>query len=139
MKAADALDIIANGKKLVVTSTCPWQEIRLLPALHWQIDFILLEHEVYNIDRFELGNALIKMYYDMDFNLPYPYKAHAAINPKPIYRNFRYTFPSKAIQDKKLSAGWEHTIVDLSMDYTLAIREKPGYFEASVAAFGTPK
>lgn len=148
MNAAGALTLLSKGPNNKI-SVCPWQEIRLTPHLHWQIDLILSEQELVTFDRFKAGNDLLLLWYgllddkDRFYYLTFDHsKAHIAANPQPLYKYFKLTppIPLTVYEPKPLSSDWLYTIVDTSTDYLVATRgRQDGRFDVSLCQFGKPK
>ncbi len=139
------LDILQDGPNHTIY-VCPWQEITLLPAKHWQIDLILTEAELMEYNPAAMGNELVTMWYGLSngYKLAYPHlKRHMALNPQPLYKY--WTLVSRDIdkvfaQSAKLSGGWEKRIVTLGIDHAVATRERnDGRWDVSAAMFGKPK
>lgn len=137
MNASKSLEIILNGVNNEL-SICPWQEIRVMPYLHWQIDIILTPEQHYTFNKYDIESSLYSMYLGDYTDLPvdkYIKKLHMAANPQPL---FKYWNMAKALEsidkNKLLSRGW---VYGQHSTYTLFASRKrdDGRFEISGVKF----
>lgn len=145
MTSHTILDILQKGADNTIY-VCPWQELTILPAKHWQIDLILTEAELMDYNPAMMGNELLTMYYGGagGYKLTYPHmQRHIALQPQPLYRSWRViiTDIDKILDpNAKLSGRWEKRIVTLGIDHAVATRSRnDGRWDVSVAMFGKPK
>jgi len=149
MTKEQALAIISGDKSSTAFIICPWQEIRISPYLHYQIDLILTPEQVYSLDTNSAYMDLQRMYMGLEagYILKHSYKDikyHIAVNPQPLIKYWKYviTLPGKLdnkfLQEDNtyLFSGWRAKILDKGYDILAGTKElKDGKIQVSYAMF----
>lgn len=162
MKPDQILTVASGEEDINFNSLCPWQEIRLLPHLHYQIDLILTPDELYKLDVNDAYMDLQRMYlypgkestYTLSKKFEY-IKYHNAVQPQPMYAHWKYVnvLPGRALDPTKIvteidgvtyygfgyQREWSARRVDKGIDIMVAMRELKTRIHLSYAIILTKK
>lgn len=146
MTNTEALEIATGG--LITSHTiCPWQEIRQIGNVHWQIDLLLTPSELYEYKWTDMYVDLQQFFLGREHMMTLPNKFNTKIHSAAglnLYTRFSMLYDYKKgnviIPNLPLSRGWIYEIMDKGLDFVTATRMlSTGQIELSGAMFCKPK